>query len=63
MGKRISRRRARRGRMPAPAGRTAKASSKSGSVWTHLGIAIAFWTIVSTIGYMIWTCRGASIGI
>lgn len=49
--------------MPAvPAKGMKKASRKSSSVWAHLGIAIAFWTIVSTIGYMIWTCSGAAIG-
>ena len=53
MGKRISRRRVRRGRMPVPASRTAKASSKSGSVWTHLGIALAFWTLVSVIAQVV----------
>ena len=49
--------------MPVPVKGTARKSRKSGSLWMHMGIAIAFWTVVSTIGYMIWTCRGAAIGI
>ena len=64
MGTRYNGRRRRRGkRLPAPVKGAKKSARKSSSVWTHLGIAVAFWTIVSTLGYVLWTCRGAAIGI
>ena len=61
--RRYNTKRHRIGSLPVPFRRSARRARYSRELWSHLAMVLALWVSVSVIGYMLWACRGASIGI